>query len=145
MSENPSITGSGHPAPQRARAPYVALAFGLFAPPIGWVLRLLVNYSIAGQYCAGAAFTAAAPGSDDTLSMIFFVDLIAVVLAIAGGYIAFELWERTRQETEGGAHHLVQSGKGRTRFLAMCGMLTSILFGLAVIFDVIGVMVGPPC
>jgi len=145
MSENPSIAGSEHPAPQRARAPCAALAFGLLAAPIGWALHLLVNYSIAGNYCAGTALTAATTGSDDTISAIFLVDLMAVVLAIAGAYIAFELWERTRQETEGSAHHLVQSGEGRTRFLAMCGVLTSILFGLAVIFDVIGVMAGPPC
>jgi hypothetical protein len=145
MPENPSMTGSDHTAPHRERAPYVALVFGLVAAPLGWALHLLVNYSIAGQYCAGAALTAATTGSDDTVSTIFLVDLIAVVLAIAGGYIAFEVWEKAKQEKEGGAHRLVQAGEGRTRFLAMCGVLTSLLFGLAVVFDAIGAMVGPPC
>ena len=81
--------------------------------------------------------------SDDTLSTIFLIMMDRS--GAHGGYVAFELWKKTWQEKEGDAHRLVQSGEGRTRFLAMCGVLTSVLFGLAVIFDVIGAMVGPAC
>lgn len=144
MPQNPPMTGLSHPAPHRDRAPYVSLAFGLFAAPIGWALHLLVNYSIAGQNCVGAsaAATASAQGAH---SVILLIDLAAVILSVVAGAVAYDLWKKTREEKAGDAHRLVQAGEGRTRFLALCGILTSILFGLAVIVDVLGILVGPPC
>lgn len=144
MPQNPPMTGSSHPAPHRDRAPYVSLAFGLFAAPIGWALHLLVNYSIAGQNCVGAsaAPTASAGGAH---SVILLIDLAAVILSVVAGAVAYDLWKKTREEKAGDAHRLVQAGEGRTRFLALCGILTSTLFGLAVIVDVLGILVGPPC
>lgn len=110
MSDNSSMTGSAHPAPHRERAPFGALAFGLIAAPIGWALHLLVNYGIAGQHCGSAALAAAT--SDDTLSTIFLIDLMAIVLALTGGYVAFELWKKTWQEKEGTRIGSSNQGKG---------------------------------
>jgi len=146
MNENPAIAGSSHPAPHRERAPFPALAFGLFAAPLAWAAHLLLNYSIAGHSCVGAAIPDFRVGSTRVeFTSILLIDLCAIALAIAAGYVAYCLWERTKEEKGGDMHHLVHAGEGRTRFLAMCGMLTSLLFGLAVLIDALGAMVGPPC
>ena len=146
MPQNSAMTGSAHPAPHREKAPYALLAFCLFAAPIGWALHLLANTSIAGQNCVGAAVGNSVRGhSASALSAIYLIDLIAILLAAAAGYVAYELWTRTKEEKAGDVHRLVHAGEGRTRFLALCGLLTSILFGLAILADAIGVLVGPPC
>jgi hypothetical protein len=139
------MTGADPRLHPRERAPISRLAFGLLAGPVGWALHLLVNTSIAGQYCAGASMTAEASASDATLSTIFLIDLIAIVLAIAGGYVAFEIWEKTAKGAQRHTDRITLAGEDRTRFLAFCGLLTSTLFGLALIFDAVGAMVGPPC
>jgi hypothetical protein len=146
MSQSSTMSGPAHPAPHRERAPYLALAFGLLSAPIAWVLHLLVNYSIAGQSCIGAAeMDGGTLSSRDALSTIFVVDLGALALAVSAGYVAYELWKKTKDEKAGDAQKLVQAGEGRTRFMAMCGILTSTLFGLAVAVDALGSIVGPPC
>jgi hypothetical protein len=119
------------------------LAFGLFAAPIGWALHLLVNYSIAGQNCVGAV--AASANARGAYSVILLIDLAAVILTVVAGLVAYDLWKKTKEEKVGDTHRLVQTGEGRTRFLALCGILTSTLFGLAVIVDVLGIVVGPTC
>jgi hypothetical protein len=146
MSQSFTLSGSAHPAPHRERAPSLALAFGLLSAPIAWVVHLLVNYSIAGQSCFGAAeMEGVALSSHDALSTIFVVDLGALALAVSAGYVAFELWKKTKNEKSGDTQELVQAGEGRTRFMAMCGILTSTLFGLAIAVDALGSIVGPSC
>jgi hypothetical protein len=86
-----------------------------------------------------------APAASRALSAIMIVNLGALVLAIFGGYVAFDLWKQTKHEKDGDVHQLVHAGEGRTRFLAICGILTDTLFGLAVAVDALGSIVGPPC
>jgi hypothetical protein len=145
MPQDLSISGSAHPAPQRGNTHQGALWFSVVAAPLGWAAHLLVNYSIAGQNCLGAADIDGMARPDGRLTAILLIDLAAILLAIIAGYIAFQRWLDTRTEKGGGAHHLVHSGEGRTRFLAMCGILTSALFGFAVVIDAIGSILGPPC
>jgi hypothetical protein len=104
-----------------------------------------VNYSIAGRHCVGAADIGAMAMPNGRVATMLVIDLIATLIAATAGYVAYQHWLETKSEKGGGAHHLVHSGEGRTRFLAMCGMLASGLFGVAVIIDAIGTIVGPPC
>lgn len=144
MSQSPAMPRSAHPAPHRDRASRWVLAFAIAAAPVAWIVRLLVNYSIAGQSCVGAA-AMEAPASSRALSAIMIINFGALALAIFGGYVAFDLWKQTKHEKDGDVHQLVHSGEGRTRFLAVCGILTDTLFGLAVAVDALGSIVGPPC
>lgn len=136
---------SSHSATRRERTSQSLVWFSIVAAPLAWATRLLVNYTIAGQHCAGAADIGAMAHPNGQIATILLIDLLAVLLAVIAGSIAYAAWRETRSESSGGAHHLVHSGEGRQRFLAMCGMLTSTLFGVAVIIDAIGTIIGPPC
>jgi hypothetical protein len=50
------------------------------------------------------------------------------------GLISWRNWQRAGAEKAGSAHHLLEGGDGRTRFMSMVGMISSGLFLLAVIF-----------
>jgi hypothetical protein len=75
-----------------------------------------------------------APSWADLWSILLAISVAGIVLAIVGGLVAWRSWRRTREERPGSAHHLLDRGDGRTRFMAMCGILTSVLFLVALVF-----------
>ena len=146
MSPNSAIDNVTAPTSPERPAPFARLVFCLFAAPLAWALHLLVNNSIAGENCSGAAVSDAASHRwSQAIWAIYVIDAIAVGLSIAACYVAYELWKSSTQERTGDAHRSVHSGEGRTRFLALWAMLTSILFGFAILADALGVFVGPTC
>ncbi|MET1046454.1 MAG: hypothetical protein ABWX70_07090 [Hyphomicrobium sp.] len=145
MPHNLPATGTAHPAPKRDTTNEGVLWFSVFAAPLAWAAHLLVNYTIAGRHCVGAAEIGAIGRPEGQLAVIVSIDIAAALVAIVAGDIAVRRWRETKSEKGGGTQHLVHSGEGRTRFLAMSAMLTSGLFGLAVVIDAIGTILGPPC
>lgn len=73
------------------------------------------------------------------------VEAIAIAICVAAGIVAFINWRRSRSEKPGDAHQLLASGDGRTRFMAMAGMLVSTLFLLAVAVAALNIAATPPC
>ncbi len=138
MTPHTDIAGAAHPAPHRGRASAQALAYALAGAPAAWFLHLLVNYGLASQACRAGA----APPSWST---IVIVDLVALAVAAGVGFVAYGLFHRTRAEKEGNARELVETGEGRTRFLAICGLLASALFALAIVADLAGPFMELPC
>lgn len=143
MASDLPVSGSAHPAPHRGRASPVALWFAILAPPLAWALRLMINTVIAGQNCAGAEVRAV--HASGRVPIMLAIDLAALSIAIAGGYVAFRCWQQTRAEAGEDTRRLLHLGEGRTRFLALCGLLTSSLFGVAVVVDMLSIILGPPC
>ncbi len=58
---------------------------------------------------------------------------------------AWKSWRATREEEGGEQEELLEVGEGRTRFMALAGMLLSALFGLAVLFNAIPPFLVPAC
>lgn len=77
--------------------------------------------------------------------LLWGIDVVAIAIGIAAGLVAWRSWHRTRQEAQGGAHTLIDAGEGRTRFLALCGMLASGGFLLALAFASLGLSMVPAC
>jgi len=72
------------------------------------------------------------------------IDVVGIVLAIAGGLVSLRSWRLTFDEAPGSVHHLLVLGK-RTRFLAMFGLLASALFALGLLFATAADLVVPLC
>ena len=77
--------------------------------------------------------------------MLWSIDMIAIAIGIAAGLVAWRNWHRTRGEAAGSAHTMIEACEGRTRFLALCGLLASGGFVLALGFATIGLLVVPVC
>jgi hypothetical protein len=71
--------------------------------------------------------------------------LAGIAVAILGGLVSFRNWRLTFYEAPGSVHHLLDRGEGRTRFLAMFGILTSFLFALGLLFATAAVFLVPLC
>jgi len=134
-----------HPAPQRDRVGLAALLFGLVAAPLAWDAQLILSASLSGSGCYPHASPLAAPSWAGLPPVLLAISLIAASIAIVGGAVSWRSWRRTSQERAGSAHHLLDLGEGRTRFLAMCGLLTSALFLIAVAFGATVLCLVPLC
>jgi hypothetical protein len=137
-----TLPASSHPAPHRERYGRGALAFGLFAAPLAWAIQLTASYAVTGVTCNGARYALDAPTLHTALAT---VDVMALAVTVAAFVVAWLGWRATREEAAGSAHHLLDAGEGRTRFLAVCGMMASAGFMLALIFATVGIAVVPPC
>jgi hypothetical protein len=118
-----------HPAPHRDRVALSALLFGLAAAPLAWQVQILVG-------------SAAAPSAHKSTLLALFA--LCLAAALTGGLVALRSWRLTFQELPGSAHDLVDGGEGRTRFMAMCGMLVSLLFFYALLFGLTALCLVPP-
>ncbi len=134
-----------HPAPHRARVGLAALLFGIAAAPAAWDAQLLLSVALSGHACYPRERLLPAPLWSGLWSILLAISVAGIAISLAGGVIAWRSWRSTRQERPGSAHHLLESGDGRTRFMAMCGLLTSAAFLLALIFGTAALFVVPLC
>jgi hypothetical protein len=141
----PHLSGVGHPAPHRRTVTPWVIAIALFFAPVTWGLQLLLAVSLAGHACFPGAVPRALPLWANLSHWLLAVNMVAITLCLIAGFVAWLCWRRTRAERPGDVHHLLESGDGRTRFLAMAGLISSVLFGLAVIFQCINLLMDPTC
>ena len=129
-------SGTSHPAPSRAQIALPALWFGLFGGPVAWSIQTLVNLPVASHGCYPALSPLEAPISG-VRGIAFIVSLFALAICVAAAVVAFRSWTRLRGEHQEGsgrarehtpAAALAETGEGRTRFMALCGVLTSLTF-----------------
>jgi hypothetical protein len=148
------MTLEAHPSPERRQVRLLMLFGGLAAGPAAWTLHLMINYALASHICFPGAVppfpgAAAPPWLSCALAAI---GIVAVASAIAGALISYRIWQTVRHERSrpeprfsGHAHELVEIGEGRTRFLALWGMITGTAFAFATLFDLFGLLVLAPC
>lgn len=136
-----------HPSPQRGRVGLVATFFGLWAAPAAWVGQLIVNYGLASYACYPryVPHAHAVAGWGGIWWGLLAINVVAILAAAAGGVVAYRDWQATRHEHAGRGGHVLETGEGRTRFLAILGIMTSAGFLAAVIFDTIVLFVVPLC
>jgi hypothetical protein len=128
--------GPGHPAPARAHVSNAALWFGIFGGPAAWSLQTLINLPVAAHAC----FPRLDPVDSPIISVrgiALGVSILALVACAFATGVAFRSWSRTRHEHpeaagEGAQHTpetaLIETSEGRTRFMALAGVLASVTF-----------------
>jgi hypothetical protein len=146
-------SGARHPAPGRAHIALPALWFGLFAGPAAWSIQTLVNLPVASHSCYPALSPLDAPVTA-VRGIAFAVSVFALAVCVAAAAVAFRSWMRLRgehQEGSGrGSEHtpaaaLAETGEGRTRFMALCGLLTSLIFLVLSLVHTAAIFLVLPC
>lgn len=134
-----------HPSPHRGAVSVWVLLFALAAGPAGWVAQLLLGYGLASYACYPSSeprLTSPPPGWSGEHLILLVINVACLALALGGLFVALGSWRRSRKEKEGGA---LDVGEGRTRFLALCGVLTGLLFSVAIGFDTAPILSVPAC
>lgn len=150
-----TTTGAGgHPAPARDRVPLAALWFGVFGAPAAWTVQVLVNLALASHACFPRLFPLAAPVTGGLRGIVVGVSLVAIAVSAAAAVVAWGTWRRTRDEHQQGSGRarehssgaaLLETGEGRTRFMALAGVLTGVTFLLVTILNTAAIFLVSPC
>jgi hypothetical protein len=147
-------TEAGHPAPARGNVALWTLWFGFLGAPLGWTLQTLANTAVASHGCYPQLFPLDKPLTGGMRGILFVISIVAIAAAVAALAVSFSTWRRTNsehQEKSGNARGHDQStaaletGEGRTRFMAMSGVLTSIVFLVVILAHTAAIFVVVPC
>ncbi len=146
MSAHPT-TVTHHPAPQRSRAPFVELTFGLLGGPAAWFGQLCAGFALSSWPCfpRDQRLVAAVSGFAWTWPATGLVSLVAFAVALAAMWVSRRILQRTRHEGHGGHTYLAQTGSGRTRFLALWGTIAGGAFAVATAFTGAAFFILPRC
>lgn len=147
MQNGTAISESQHPAPHRGKVSTGALLGALFAGPVAWGLQLIINYSLVSHACypGDMPLHDAAPGFHSARTIVLLVNLLAAVLALAGAGLSYQHWQTTRHEHPGEAGHAIDAGEGRTRFIALWGVMAGLGFFIAILFNTLALLMVPSC
>jgi hypothetical protein len=136
------------PAPHRDRVRAWVLLLGLAAGPAAWIAQMLLGYGISSYACYPhdePHIHAPPPGWHGERLGLLVVNLTCLVLILAAFAAEGRAWRRTREEMADGSRRRLDVGEGRSRFLALCGMIACGLFALAVLFNTINLLGVPAC
>ncbi|HSZ11609.1 MAG TPA: hypothetical protein VK759_05515 [Rhizomicrobium sp.] len=121
-----------HMPPLRSPGRFWALMFGACAAPIFWLGQLMLGYGVSAFVCYGSDHpTTVASGTALRMALYAF-DAVAIFAALAGGVVAFICWRTTREHA-------------RAHFMALWGVMSSLWFLGAIIFNTIGSATVPLC
>jgi hypothetical protein len=134
-----------HPAPHRDRAGFLLLLFGASAAPIFWLGQEVLGYWFVAQSCYPGDHPQQVVSGPAVLMAVVVFDIVAVVAAALGGVVSFWCWQQVKGEKEGGFTQAIGIGDGRTRFLAIWGIMSSLWFFFAIAFNAIASLTVPPC
>ncbi|HEX9937423.1 MAG TPA: hypothetical protein VGB15_09875 [Longimicrobium sp.] len=118
--------------PEHFREPrgIAALWFAVLAGPLAWMLGLNAAYSLVRVACA-----------KNSMLYLHAVSLLTLLLALAGGVVAWREWQRAGREWPG-------EGGGtlpRSRFMVALGVLASALFSLVIVAQWVASFFLNPC
>lgn len=134
-----------HPGPARQRIGAFSLWFGLLGAAAAWSLDELIAYGMASHMCSAKGAASAQTMVRATSPWYLGMTALTFAVALAGLWVAIGNWRRVRDEQPDSGHRLLQVGEGRTRFMAMCAVMTSAAFVLGFVFLTLQMLTVPLC
>jgi hypothetical protein len=111
--------------------------------PLFWMGQVLLSYWVTAQGCYPGDAPEPGMAVSGIQAAVWSFDAVALVAALAGGIMSLMVWRRIGRA---GAHPaVVAMGEGRTRFLAIWGLYSSLWFFFAILFNAIATVTVPPC
>jgi hypothetical protein len=113
--------------------------FALAGGPLAWFVQLCAGYALATWPCFPADHRRLVPQNGYTWTFPLMVALLiaGVVVALLAFGVSWRTYARTRDETGG--------DDGRTRFLALWGMLLGAGFAVATSLTAVAFLLVPRC
>lgn len=133
------------PAPRDGRVSFVVLLAGASVAPLLWLAQMLLSYAVSADVCTGLPWAAAITTRWGLQSTLFAFDVIAMSGAMGGGILSYRNWRRAGGADPGAPRKGANPGREGMRFLAQWGMLSSVWFLSAIVFNTIASIMIAPC
>lgn len=130
--------------PRRGRGPLTML-FGLFGAAGVWVLQTEIGEALSAQACYPHRAALAAPQWAWLMPVLTAVSIGALLIGLAGAALAWRNWRVARNGQPDSEPAVPDTSLGRTRFLAMAGLMLSLLFLVGLLATGFAVMLVSPC
>lgn len=145
MADGNTIDERVHPAARRHHFRLICLLIAVLAPPAGWSMHLIVNYASASRACFPDGTPQSGPSTQSLWLLLITIDIVSLAISGVAAALAYRSWKTSAAEMAEHASPMVETGEGRTRFLAIWGLLIGVGFFVAVIFDFVGLWILPIC
>lgn len=123
----------GGPAPETRQPRFLRLLFGCCAAPLAWLGHTMLGYGVTAAVCYPGDHPVRLAAGGPLFAALVAFDLFALAVCAAGAFVSWRGWSRMR------------AGEGSHRFLALGGLMSSLWFFTAILFNVIASVMVPPC
>ncbi|WOD15015.1 hypothetical protein [Paraburkholderia kirstenboschensis] len=132
-----------NPYPRRGGA--LMMLFGLLGAAAAWGLQTEIGETLAAQACFPHRTALPAPQWPWLVPALNVMSIVALLVGIAGVWVAWRSWRIARGARPDSAASESDTAAGRTRFLAMAGLILSLLFLVGVVTAGLAVLLVSPC
>lgn len=139
------VAPGSHPSSYRDRIGSARLWFGLFGAAGAWSVQTLISYPLASHSCYPGIFPLRTPILPGLWTVLLLVGLACLVVGLSGLGAAWTAWKKTRGEVGEDHHHLFATGEGRSRFMALSGVIVSATMLLAILLQTATLFLVAPC
>lgn len=134
-----------HPSPDRYQVSTWKLWISMLGVPLLWIAQIATSEIAASYACYPHDMPLDTPLWQWLTPLLIGISAASLLLAIICMWLAYTAWKQSRHEDKGSEKHTVDIGEGRTRFLAMVGLLSSGLFLIAILFTACALWLVSPC
>ena len=121
------------PAPETREPRFLWLLFGCTAAPLFWLGQMMLGYGVTAYVCYPGDHPVNLMSAGPLFGSLLLMDAIAVMACAAGAAVSWRAWR------------LPHAGEGRNRFLALWGVMSSLWFFAAILFNVFASIMVPAC
>lgn len=120
-------------APETRSPRFLWLLFCCCAAPLFWLGQMMLSYGVTAYVCYPGDHPLGPSVGGWLIAPLVAFDLIALGGCSAGAFVSWRIWSRHG------------AGGGRNRFLALWGVMSSLWFFVAILFNVFVSVTVTPC
>ena len=133
------------PAPIRAQPGTLRIGVGLFGAPTAWLAQFFLSEPLAAHACYPNQAPLSAPIWEGLPAMLIAISIACLGAALLSGFVAWSSWRRFEDKPAGLDKRAIEPEGNRNRFLINLSLMSSFIFGIAVVFNIFAVFLVSPC
>jgi len=121
------------PAPEAREPHFLWLLFGCSVAPLFWLGQMMLGYGLTAYVCYPGDHPVRLVSAGPLFAALMIADMVALGACATGAFVSWKAWG------------LLRAGEGRNRFLALWGLLSSLWFFAAILFNIFASIMVPVC
>ncbi|MCB1949346.1 MAG: hypothetical protein H6940_04595 [Burkholderiales bacterium] len=122
--------------------------FALFGAPAAWIMQMLLSESLTAYACYPYQEPLSAPLWTDLPAILAAISITCLTLNFISAYVAWSFWQQSNNPMIDKINTREQSLKivgGQSQFLAMLGIMSNVVFFVAILFTSCAILLVPLC